>query len=35
MKSGEPTGQKAGQAVWEMLEKGFLFPAGGWTHSCF
>lgn len=35
MKSRERTGQKAGQAVWERLEKGFLFPAGGWTHSCF
>lgn len=35
MKSSEPTCQKAGQAVWKVLEKGFLFLAGGWTHSRF
>lgn len=30
LKSGEPLGSKAGEAVWEMLEKGFLFLARGW-----
>lgn len=28
LKSGEPSGQEAGQAVWEKLEKGFCSPGG-------
>ena len=35
MKSSEPPGHEAGQAAWEMLKKGFLLPAGGWTLTFY
>lgn len=35
MKSSQPPGREAGQAVWEMLKKGFLLPASGWTLTSY